>query len=66
MEKVGLPWWLRIHQPSEETRVGSLMREDPIRLNPCTTATEAGDPQSLCSTIREATAMRNLSTAARE
>ena len=78
--------WLRIHPPVQETRVQSLVWEDPtwhgatrpVQLNYWACALEPGNhscwahtPQPLktarlCSATREASAMRNSCTTARE
>ena len=73
-------WW-RICLPMQETRVRSLIWEDPTCLgaskpmshnyrawapqlqSPHVTTTEAGVPQSLCPTTREAATMTSLNTA---
>ena len=61
--------WLRLHLPTEGTRVPSLIREDhkPRRaISPQTTTAEAHTSWSLCSTTEEATAAQSPHTAARE
>ena len=66
--------WEGIRLPMQETRVQSLIREDPtcrgattepVPYSPGITITKAHVPQSPCSATREATAVRSPRTSTR-
>ena len=60
--------WLRIFLPLQGTQVQSLVQEAPHAVGQLSSRSTAAEPKlwSLCSTVREATTVRSLCTAAGE